>query len=192
MCNRPDIRLKQVWQKHITEYTNMIVLHLPELDCSAVLQATPQGLLPPSSAELPHRSVVSSPPVCQIGTAPGPSAGCALPLQGRKRADEPLEYSVSFVNISHHPWLLTTITISVIIISRKVNKWLRVCVPLILSTVEMISPRAYIRALSSIGLPSFKLSFFRSALRRFFDDLLWAVTKLHHSSQRLQNLNNKF
>lgn len=45
-------------------------------------------------------------------------------------------------------------------------------VPLILSTVVMISPRAYISALSSIGLPSFRLSFFRSAFRRFFDDLL--------------------
>ena len=90
----------------------MTVLHLPELDSSAVLQATPQGLLPPSSAEPPRRSAVSSPPVYQTGTAPGPSAGCVLPLQGRKGADGPLEYCFSFVNnISHHPWLLTTITI---------------------------------------------------------------------------------
>lgn len=36
----------------------------------------------------------------------------------------------------------------------------------------MISARANISALSSIGLPSFKLSFFLSAFRRFFDDLL--------------------
>lgn len=47
-------------------------------------------------------------------------------------------------------------------------------VPLILSTVVMISPKAYIRALSSIGLPSFRLNFFRSAFRRFFDDRLQA------------------
>lgn len=45
-------------------------------------------------------------------------------------------------------------------------------VPLILSTVVTSSLRAYISALSSVGLPSFRLSFFRSALRRFFDDLL--------------------
>lgn len=36
----------------------------------------------------------------------------------------------------------------------------------------MSSLRANISALSSVGLPSFRLSFFRSALRRFFDDLL--------------------
>lgn len=89
-----------------------LFFHLPELDCSAVLQATPRGLLPPSSAELPRRSAVSSPPVYQTGTAPGPSAGCVLPLQGRKGADKSHEYSLSFVNnIFHHPWLLTTITI---------------------------------------------------------------------------------
>lgn len=48
--------------------------------------------------------------------------------------------------------------------------------PLILSTVVMISLRAYISALSSVGLPSFRLSFFLSALRRFFDDLLRAAS----------------
>ncbi|KAG7217851.1 hypothetical protein INR49_031499 [Caranx melampygus] len=52
------------------------------------------------------------------------------------------------------------------------NVMLSRSVPLILSTVVMISPSAYISALSSIGLPSFRLSFFRSAFRRFFDDLL--------------------
>uniref|UniRef100_A0A673YSZ9 Uncharacterized protein n=1 Tax=Salmo trutta TaxID=8032 RepID=A0A673YSZ9_SALTR len=30
----------------------------------------------------PHRHVATSPPVCQTGTAPGPSAGCASLLQG--------------------------------------------------------------------------------------------------------------
>lgn len=38
----------------------------------------------------------------------------------------------------------------------------------------MSSPSANISARSSIGLPSFRLSFFLSALRRFFDDLLQA------------------
>lgn len=48
----------------------------------------------------------------------------------------------------------------------------RVTAPLILSTVAMASPSANISARSSSGLPSFRLSFFRSALRRFLDDLL--------------------
>lgn len=55
-----------------------------------------------------------------------------------------------------------------------------IVVPLILSTVVMISARANISALSSIGLPSFKLSFFLSAFRRFFDDLLRAHWQTFH------------
>lgn len=51
------------------------------------------------------------------------------------------------------------------------GRWF-VFVPRNLSTVVIISPRAYISALSSRGLPSFKLSFLRSAFRRFLDDLL--------------------
>lgn len=45
------------------------------------------------------------------------------------------------------------------------------------------SLRACISALSSIGLPSFRLSFFRSALRRFFDDLLRDETGSETGSQ---------
>lgn len=59
--------------------------------------------------------------------------------------------------------------------------------PLILSTVVTSSLRACIRALSSIGLPSFRLSFFRSALRRFFDDLLQGEDGRQPSRERLLN-----
>lgn len=58
------------------------MLYLPALDRSAGLQATPEEPLPPSSAEPPRRPAAASRPVYQTGTAPGPSAGCALPLQG--------------------------------------------------------------------------------------------------------------
>lgn len=58
------------------------LLYLPALDRSAGLQATPEEPLPPSSAEPPRRPAAASRPVYQTGTAPGPSAGCALPLQG--------------------------------------------------------------------------------------------------------------
>lgn len=45
----------------------------------------------------------------------------------------------------------------------------------------MSSLRADISALSSIGLPSFRLNFFRSALRRFFDDLLQIMEIIYHT-----------
>lgn len=117
---------------------------LPASVRCAALRATPRGRLPPSSAEPRGRPAAASLPVCGTGTAPAPSAGCSPPLQEAER--------------------------QLILI-------LSVCedgrtLPLILSTVVMSSLRAYSRALSSIGLPSFRLSFFRSALRRFFDDLL--------------------
>lgn len=63
-------------------FEDLTVLYLPALDRSAGLQATPEEPLPPSSAEPPRRPAAASPPAYQTGTAPGPSAGCALPLQG--------------------------------------------------------------------------------------------------------------
>lgn len=72
--------VNRAYYREHKKYDNM-VLYLPELECSAGFHATPQELLPPSSAEPPRRPAAASPPACPTGTAPGPSAGCALPLQ---------------------------------------------------------------------------------------------------------------
>lgn len=60
--------------------------------------------------------------------------------------------------------------------------------PLILSTATTTSLSANISARSSIGFPSFRLSFFRSALRRFLDDLLQTHGRLMRSRLVLWDL----
>lgn len=168
------------------EFMSMNVFHLPAPDRWAGLQATPQERLPPSSAEPPRRPAAASPPVCQTGTAPGPSAGCALPLQGTRgqravtqtlwlREAAPRRRTKQNIYKAKHMRMIR-------------SPWVFVSAPLILSTVAMSSLRAHISALSSIGLPSFRLNFFRSALRRFFDDLLHTEYENHLSHGRRTRL----
>lgn len=128
---------------------------------SAGLQATPRGSLPPWSAEPAGKRAAAPLPVCGTGTAPAPSAGGSPPLQEDERQ--------SIINISVD------------------EEQQGAALPLILSTLVTSSLRANIRALSSIGLPSFRLSFFRSALRRFFDDLLQGEGARQPSRERLLN-----